>query len=414
MNIARLDLWLREKEGIQTLDRKAVDNIQLEKLNRLLEREYRRQGFYRNLPRQLKALEDLESLPFTTEKDLREQGNSMVLVSQSEIERVRSWETSGTTGPGKRVFYTAEDNERTVSFFAAGLSELIYPGEKAMIAMPFTGNRGLGELIREGVEKLRAVPVPAGNLNTFKELLEILDNEKPDTFIGPPVLLLSLLRLRPAGSIKRGLVSGDACPPGVTKAIEDILGTRLYPHYGSREMGLGGAVTCPAFQGMHLRENDIIGEIVDEKGKRVPKGEWGELVITLTEARAMPLIRYRTGDRTRFLPGTCPCGCCLRRLDRISRMGAEKEMEELDDMIFQIPWIVDYRISRKGEELEIEGLTTAEDREGEIKRLLPGEWKGKRLGSIWKQAGSEDGPCYRGKRRVEDRENSRNRQVESR
>ena len=104
MNIARLDLWVREKEGIQTLDRKAVDNIQLEKLNRLLEREYRRQGFYRNLPRQLKALEDLESLPFTTEKDLREQGNSMVLVSQAEIERVRSWETSGTTGPGKRVF----------------------------------------------------------------------------------------------------------------------------------------------------------------------------------------------------------------------------------------------------------------------------------------------------------------------
>ena len=79
-------------------------------------------------------------------------------------------------------------------------------------------------------------------------------------------------------------------------------------------------------------------------------------------------------------------------------------MEELDDVIFRIPWIVDYRISRKGEELKIEGLTTAENREGEIKRLLPGEWKGKRLSSIWKQAGPEDRPCYRGKRRVEYRE----------
>ena len=404
MNIARLDLWVREKEGIKILDRKAVEGIQLEKLNRLLEREHKRQGFYRNLPRHLESLEELETLPFTTEKELKEQGNSMVLVSQSEIERVRSWETSGTTGPAKRVFYTAEDNERTVSFFAAGLSELIHPGEKSMIAMPFTGSRGLGELIREGVERLGAVPVPAGSLNSFGELLGILDAERPETFIGPPVLLLSLLRMRPACSIKRGLVSGDACPPGVIRSIEDILGTRLYPHYGSREMGLGGAVTCPAFQGMHLRENDIIGEIVDEKGKRVPEGEWGELVITLTQAAAMPLIRYRTGDRTRFLPGMCSCGCCLVRLDRVSRMGEEKEMEELDDVIFRIPWIVDYRISRKGEELKIEGLTTAENREGEIKRLLPGEWKGKRLSSIWKQAGPEDSPCYRGKRRVEYRE----------
>ena len=180
MNIARLDLWVREKEGIKILDRKAVEGIQLEKLNRLLEREHKRQGFYRNLPRHLESLEELETLPFTTEKELKEQGNSMVLVSQSEIERVRSWETSGTTGPAKRVFYTAEDNERTVSFFAAGLSELIHPGEKSMIAMPFTGDRGLGELIQEAVEGLGAVPVPAGNMKSFGEMLELLDEEKPE------------------------------------------------------------------------------------------------------------------------------------------------------------------------------------------------------------------------------------------
>ena len=191
MNIARLDLWVREKEGIKILDRKAVEGIQLEKLNRLLEREHKRQGFYRNLPRHLESLEELETLPFTTEKELKEQGNSMVLVSQSEIERVRSWETSGTTGPAKRVFYTAEDNERTVSFFAAGLSELIHPGEKSMIAMPFTGSRGLGELIREGVERLGAVPVPAGSLNSFGELLGILDAERPEIFIGPRCCLCS-------------------------------------------------------------------------------------------------------------------------------------------------------------------------------------------------------------------------------
>ena len=173
------------------------------------------------------------------------------------------------------------------------------------------------------------------------------------------------------------------------------------PHYGSREMGLGGAVTCPAFQGMHLRENDIIGEIVDEKGKAVPEGEWGELTVTLIEAGAMPLIRYRTGDISRFLPGICPCGCCLRRLDSVSRIGEGREMEELDDYIFQIPWIVDYRISRKGEILEIEGLTTEKGIEEKAGGLLPGEWKGRKLNCTWKSAEPEDEPCYRGKRRIE-------------
>ena len=401
MNIAKLDSWVKEKEGIKILDRQAIESRQLEKLNRLLEREYARQGFYRNLPRRLNSLKELETLPFTTEQDLKEQGNRMLLVSQSKIERVRSWETSGTTGPAKRVFYTAWDNDRTVSFFSAGLSELIHWGEKAVIAMPFTGDRGLGELIQEAVEGLGAVPVPAGNMKSFGEMLELLDKEKPDTFIGPPVLLLSLLRMRPKSSIKRGLVSGDACPPGIMKAIEERLGTRLYPHYGSREMGLGGAVTCPAFQGMHLRENDIIGEIVDEKGKAVPEGEWGELTVTLIEAGAMPLIRYRTGDISRFLPGICPCGCCLRRLDSVSRIGEGREMEELDDYIFQIPWIVDYRISRKGEILEIEGLTTEKGIEEKAGGLLPGEWKGRKLNCTWKSAEPEDEPCYRGKRRIE-------------
>ena len=91
MNIAKLDSWVKEKEGIKTLDRQGIERLQLEKLNRLLERESARQGFYRNLPRRLDSLKELETLPFTTERDLIEQGNGMVLVSQSEIERVRSW-----------------------------------------------------------------------------------------------------------------------------------------------------------------------------------------------------------------------------------------------------------------------------------------------------------------------------------
>ena len=182
------------------------------------------------------------------------EGHRMVLTSQSGIERVRSQETSGTAGKAKRVYYSAKDNERTVSFFAAGLSELVFPGEKVMVCMPFSGNRGLGELIAEAVGWLKGIPLAAGTGRSYGELLDMLDFERPRVFVGMPVPLLSLLRLRPENSLERALVSADICPDTVKKEIEARLGTRLYPHYGSREIGLGGAVTCPAFEGMHLRK----------------------------------------------------------------------------------------------------------------------------------------------------------------
>ena len=167
MKKAALDQWVREQENCGELGQREIRQIQLQKLNALLKREKGRQGFYRNLPEHLASLEQLPELPLTTEEDLKRSGNGMVLVSQSAVERVRTQETSGTTGPAKRVFYTAGDNERTVSFFAAGLSELIHPGSRTMICMPFSGDRGLGELIAEAVTRLGAEPLPGGWDRTF-------------------------------------------------------------------------------------------------------------------------------------------------------------------------------------------------------------------------------------------------------
>jgi hypothetical protein len=129
--------------------------------------------------------------------------------------------------------------------------------------------------------------------------------------------------------------------------LEKTLGSRLYPHYGSRESGLGGAVTCPAFEGMHLRENHIIPEIIDEQGNVLPDGEYGELVLTTIGADAMPLIRYRTGDYTRILP-PCKCGGVTKRLDTVSRREGDISMEELDSHLFRIPGLADHRASFDG------------------------------------------------------------------
>lgn len=356
MKRTKLENWICKIEALPNLNRQGLDSLQLKRLNETLARAKNRGGFYKNYPENLGKLEDLQSLPFTTAQDLASNPGQFLLTSQSEVSRVISGATSGTTGLAKRVFYTEKDTENTVGFFAAGISEMLSAGEKCFIAFPFTGPFGLGDLIAKAVEQLGGIPIRAGFGQTFGEMLDLLAETQPETYIGFPVTLLSLARMYGNSfPIQRALVSGDACPQGVMAELEKVLGSKLYPHYGSRECGLGGAVTCPAFEGMHLRENHIIAEIIDHKGQVLPHGAYGELVITTIGADAMPLIRYRTGDFTRILP-PCQCGGVTKRIDRVSRRNGIISIEELDSILFLIPALIDYRASLN-EKLTLHCLT---------------------------------------------------------
>ena len=348
------------QEGLDRLDRAGLEEMQLQKLNALLKKEKQRGGFYRGLPEQLESLRELSVLPFTTDEDLASHAAGMLLRSQAEIQRVLSDATSGTTGAAKRVFYTEGDCRHTVELFMAGLGELVFPGSVTMICFPFSGPFGLGELIAEAIEGLGAKPLKPGTGLSYGEYRRIMEDEQPDTFVGMPVQLLSILRVCGKGSLKRALVSGDSCPASVIHGCEELLGSRLFPHYGSREMALGGAICCPAHNGMHLRENHVIAEIVDGEGRQLPDGETGELVITTIGMEAMPLIRYRTGDFTRIVPGRCGCGSWVTRLDTVRRAEAE-EMLQLDELLFPDPRIVDYRAERCGDSLRLTVLTTGEE-----------------------------------------------------
>ena len=344
----RLDNWICEAESLPVLTREGLDALQLRRLNEMLSRLKGRGGIYAGYPEKLDRLSQLEALPFTTPAMLAKNPGAFLLTSQSEVSRVISGATSGTTGPAKRVFYTQKDTENTIGFFAAGIGEMLSPGEKCLIAFPFTGPFGLGDLIAKAVERLGGIPIRAGFGGSWAELSALVERIQPETYIGFPVTLLGLCRMygKPL-PIKRALVSGDACPKGVVEALEAALGSKLYPHYGSRECGLGGAVTCPAFEGMHLRENHIIPEIIGENGQVLPEGEYGELVITTVGLEAMPLIRYRTGDFTRILP-PCPCGGVTRRIDTVSRREGEISMEALDSALFPLESLIDYRASFDG------------------------------------------------------------------
>ena len=176
----------------------------------------------------------------------------------------------------------------------------------------------------------------------------------------------------------------------------------LFPHYGSREMALAGAITCPAHEGMHLRENHILAEIVDDAGNVLPDGEEGELVITTLDMEAMPLLRYRTGDRTRFLSGSCPCGGVTRRLDRVSRMAKDAFwMEELDDLLFPVKTLVDYRAAWDRDGLFLAARILEGHGAEELEERIGWKYPGLSLQLEVSPCRLEEFPCYKGKRCVE-------------
>ena len=399
MKRTNLDTWIETTERIPHLTRENLEQLQLCRLNEMLKRLKDRGGFYKDYPEKLDSLTDIRNLPFTRAEDLSASPGKFLLTSQSEVSRVISGATSGTTGPTKRVFYTEKDTEQTIGLFTAGISEMLAAGEKCFIAFPFTGPFGLGDLIAQAVERLGGIPIRAGFGQTWGEMLALLKETQPETYIGFPVTLLSLARLYGKDfPVKRALVSGDACPAGVMEELEKMLGSKLYPHYGSRECGLGGAVTCPAFEGMHLRENHIISEIIDEQGNVLPDGEYGELVLTTIGADAMPLIRYRTGDFTRILP-TCPCGGITKRLDTVSRREGELSMEELDSRLFRIPELVDYRASFDGR-LIIEARTLCVDLQMQIFDVAKALYTDLQIEVYTSSCQHSDRPMYLGKRHI--------------
>ena len=154
-------------------------------------------------------------------------------------------------------------------------------------------------------------------------------------------------------------------------------------------MALGGAITCPAHEGMHLRENHVIAEIIDQAGRILPPGEMGELVITTIGMEAMPLIRYRTGDYTRILPAPCPCGSEVLRLDTIRRADTE-EILCLDEWMFRQPGVVDYRAERRNGNLVLTVLTV-----DDTPAVPPAGAK-----IIQQSVTEDDRPLYMGKRKI--------------
>jgi hypothetical protein len=229
--------------------------------------------------------------------------------------------------------------------------------------MPGSADHGLASMVGAAVRSLGAEPVYAGIGATLAGIYALLSSSGAQSAVAMPCQLLSVLRAGPAShvplSLKTALLSADTCDAAILELLEGEGIQALYPHYGSRECGLGGAVTCKAFSGMHVRVNELYAEVLDEQGKQVGAGGRGELVFTTLLREAMPLVRYKTGDLATWLPGKCGCGSVVRRIADARRRSPAgmADIDALNALMFAERQVVDFKAAACGSGLKIEALT---------------------------------------------------------
>ena len=355
----RLDDWIASRLGQAPLEADRLRAVQLERFNETLAWARHHSPFWQahlaGAPERLDSLEAATALPLLTAEQLRDHGPALCCLSQGDFARVITLHSSATTGPSKRLFFTQEDLAATADFFAAGMAHIVPPGGTVLLLMPGDRPGTVGDLLAQGLARLGSACVSLGFLKDVDVLHHAAARHAAQCVVGLPWQLLAAARAK--GSIPglaSVLLSADRAPQWLVEELRQRLGCEVYLHWGMTETGLGGAVECPAHDGLHVRALDLHLEIIHPlTGAPQPPGEAGELVVTTLARRGMPLIRYRTGDGARLLPGLCACGSPLPRLEnpggRVLRpvvlaTGELVEESQLDDTVQQTPGLLASRL----------------------------------------------------------------------
>ena len=319
-------IWNETKE---CMSRDDILNLQSARLKKTVSRVYHNVEFYRKKMQQLglehsdiKGIEDLDKLPFTTKEDLRDNYPfGLFAVPQSEIVRIHA--SSGTTGKATVVGYTRRDIEiwqecvtRVLAMAGVGTNDKI---QVAYGYGLFTGGLGL----HYGAENLGATVIPMSTGNTQRLITMMEDFEATAIACTPSYLLHIAEVLEEVGKIdkiklKAAICGAEPWTENMRKEIEAKLKLNAYDIYGLSEiLGPGVAADCDAHDGLHVYEDHFIPEIVNpETLAPCKEGEVGELVITTITKEALPLFRYRTKDLTSITYEPCKCGRTLARISK--------------------------------------------------------------------------------------------------
>jgi phenylacetate-CoA ligase len=318
-------------KDIEIVDRERLAALQLERFKKTVKKA-QKSVYYDRLFKEMgidadlvKSLDDIRNFPFTTKDDLREHWPyGFIAVPKDELIRMHA--SSGTTGRAIVVFHTTAD----IQAWTDVLARCIYMAgmrrtdvfQNMMTYGLFTG--GLG--FHYAAEKVGALVIPAGAGNSKRQIQLMRDFGTTVVHIIPSYALhlskvFEELKVDPVRDTKLRIAFVGAEPHSerMRKKIEQYYGFKAYNSYGLSEMnGPGVSFECPCQDGMHIWEDHYLVEIIDPKTlKPVSDGEEGELVMTTLLREGMPIIRYRTKDLTRIVPGTCACGRTHRRIERI-------------------------------------------------------------------------------------------------
>ncbi len=322
-------IWNDEYE---TMPREALEALQLKRLKQTLERVYATVPFYKKKfdesgikPDDIKSLEDLKRLPFTTKDDLRENYPfGMFAVDLKQVVRVHA--SSGTTGKPTVVGYTKRDIDTWSELMARSLAAAGVTKEdiiqNAYGYGLFTG--GLG--VHYGAERIGATVIPVSGGHSKRQIM-IMKDFGATVLTCTPSYALHLAEVAEemgidpkSTKLRVGVFGAEPWTEEMRKQIEETWNIKAIDIYGLSEIiGPGVSIECEEAQnGLHIFEDHFIPEIIDpETGEPLPYGEYGELVITTITKEAFPVIRYRTRDITRLFKEPCICGRTHVRMDRV-------------------------------------------------------------------------------------------------
>lgn len=322
---------MSEHRFIPHLSEDQIADIQLQGLQWTVRHAFENSPFYADrlgdagvLPGDIRSLDDLQSLPFTTAEDLKA-GYPLPLLAVPESEVVRIHGSSGTTGKRKILSYTQNDIDTWRDMFArcyelAGLTV----EDRVQICVGY-GLWTAGAGFQLGCERFGAMTLPIGP-GMLEIQLQILEDLKPTCLCSTASMALLMGEevqkhgLLERISLKKAIFGAEAHSEKMRKQFTEALGLEdSFDITGMTELyGPGMGLDCPAHDGVHYWADTYILEILDpETLQPVAPGEVGEMVVTTLRKEASPLIRYRTRDLTRLIPGQCSCGVTMPRHDKI-------------------------------------------------------------------------------------------------
>ena len=352
------------QKDVETMKRKDIEALQLEKLRHMVDYCYRNVPFYTKkldeahvTADKIKSLSDIKYIPPTTKADLRDNYPfGMFAVPMSDIVRIHA--SSGTTGKPTVVGYTRKDldtwlnNVSRIACMGGATPDDI--AQNAFGYGTFTGALGL----QGGLEKIGAAVIPMSSGNTKKQIMFMQDVGTTLLIATPSYALHLGEEIRARGldpekdlHVHIGLFGGEGMTEPMRDEMHKVWGENFLctQNYGMSELcGPGVAGECEQLCGMHINEDWFIPEIIDPKTEEVlPPGEKGELVVTCLGKEALPLVRYRTGDLTRLFYEPCKCGRTTVRMENLSGRaddmlvirGVNVFPTQIEEVMLQIPEI---------------------------------------------------------------------------